>query len=118
MRSPFLVLAVLSILGAAHDANAACAEKRSRDPSFVELSVPDDAIRPAGVADFSFITEETTVDALIAKVGPPDASQGTRKIRLIWCFADATEVWVDTPDRVVIETVRHKGHAIFKRQKK
>ena len=102
----------------AHDATAGCVEKRSRDVSYIELAVPDGAIRPSGVADFSFIDDDTTVDALIAKVGPPDASQGTRKIRLIWCFADATEVWVDTPDRVIIETVRHKGHEIFKRKKK
>ena len=115
MKTPLLVLVGLL---AAHDATAACSEKRSRDPSYIELSVPDGATRPTGVADFSFITDDTTVDALIAKVGPPDASQGTRKIRLIWCFADATEVWVDTPDRVIIETVRHKGHEIFKRKKK
>ena len=111
-------LLVLGGLLAVHDATAACAEKRSRDPSYIELSVPEGATRPAGVGDFSFIDDATTVDALIAKVGPPDASQGTRKIRLIWCFADATEVWVDTPDRVVIETVRYKGREIFKRKKK
>jgi hypothetical protein len=111
-------LFVLASLFAAHDASADCEEKRSRDPSFIELAVPDGAIRPASVADFSFITDETTVDALIAKVGPPDASQGTRTIRLFWCFADTTEVWVDTPDRVIIEAVRHKGHVIFKRAKK
>jgi hypothetical protein len=112
--------ALLALLGllAAHDASAACAEKRSRDPSYIELSVPDGAIRPTGVADFSFIADDTTVDALIARVGPPDASQGTRKIRLIWCFADSTELWVDTPDRVIIETVRHKGREIYKRRKK
>jgi hypothetical protein len=111
-------LLLLAILFAAHDASAACAEKRSRDTSFVELAVPDGAIRPTGVADFGFITDETTVDALIAKVGPPDASQGTRTIRLIWCFADTTEMWVDTPDRVVIESVRHNGKSIFRRGKK
>ena len=111
-----LALTVL-FLAAAHDANAGCAEKRSRDPSYIELAVPEGAIRPTGVADFSFIADDTTVDALIARVGPPDASQGTRKVRLIWCFADSTEVWVDTPDRVIIETVRHKGHEIFKRRK-
>ena len=61
---------------------------------------------------------ETTVDALIAKVGPPDASQGTSVIRLIWCFADSTELWLETPDRVIIESVRHKGKVIFKRAKK
>jgi len=115
MKIPLLVLALLFI---GRDASAACAEKRSRDSSFVELAVPDDAIRPAGVEDFSFITDETTVDALIAKVGPPDASSGTRTIRLIWCFADSTELWVDTPDRVIIETVRHKGHSTYQRGRK
>jgi hypothetical protein len=111
-------LSILSFIGVAQNADAACSEKRSRDVSFVELAVPDDAIRPTGVADFSFVTDETTVDALIAKVGPPDASQGTRVIRLIWCFADSTELWVETPDRVIIESVRHNGKAIFKRAKK
>jgi hypothetical protein len=114
MKTPLLVLAVLF---AAQNAHAACAEKRSRDPSFIELSVPDGAIRPASVANFGFINDETTVDALIARVGPPDASQGTRTIRLIWCLADLTEVWVDTPDRIIIETVRHNGKATFKRAK-
>jgi len=115
MKTPLLVLALLF---AAQNAGAACSEKRSRDASFVELAVPEDAIRPTGVADFSFITDETTVDALIARVGPPDASQGTRTIRLIWCFADSTELWVETPDRIVIESVRHGGKSIFKRAKK
>jgi hypothetical protein len=115
MKNAFLVIALLV---AAQNANAACAEKRSRDASFVELAVPEGAIRPTGVADFSFITDETTVDALVAKVGPPDASQGTRITRLIWCFADTTELWVDTPDRVIIETVRYKGKDIFRRGKK
>ena len=87
MKTSFYLLALISLTVAAHDASVACVEKASRDPSFIELAVPDDAIRPTGVADFSFITDETTVDALIAKVGPPDASQGTRTIRLIWCFA-------------------------------
>ncbi|HEU5134756.1 MAG TPA: hypothetical protein VFU13_06395 [Steroidobacteraceae bacterium] len=111
-------LLVLSLLFATYDAAAACVEKRSRDPSFIELAVPDDAIRPAGVADFSFITDDTTVDALVARVGPPDASSGTRVTRLIWCFADGTELSVETPDRVIIESVRHKGKEIFRRGKK
>ena len=110
-------LLILASLFAIHDASAACAEKRTRDPSFVELAVPEDAIRPASIADFGFVTGETTVDALIAKVGPPDASQGTRSIRLIWCLADS-EVWVETPDRVIIESVRHNGKTLFRRAKK
>ena len=44
MKSPLPVLAlpVLFLLGAAHDASAACAQKRSRDVSFVELAVPEE----------------------------------------------------------------------------
>ena len=114
MKTP---LPVLALLFAAQHADAACSEKRSRDASFVELAVPEDAIRPTGVADFSFITDETTVDALIARVGPPDASQGTRVIRLIWCFADSTELWVETRDRVIIESARHKGKDFYRRGK-
>jgi hypothetical protein len=110
-------LAILALFFAAHDAGAACAEKRSRDPSYIELAVPDGSIRPTGPADFSFITDDTTIDALIAKVGPPDASQGTRVTRLIWCFADTTELWVDTRDRVIIESARHKGKEFFRRSK-
>jgi len=111
-------LLILLLLMATHDAVAGCAEKRSRDPSFVELAVPDDAIRPAGVDDFRFITDETTVDALVTRVGPPDASQGSRITRLIWCFADGTELSVETTDRVIIESVRHRGKDIFRRGKK
>ena len=111
-------LLTFALLFAAQNATAGCAEKRTRDPSFVELAVPDDAIRPTGVADFSFINDETTVDALIAKVGPPDASQGTRTITLIWCFADQTELSLETPDRVIIASVHHKGHEIYRRKKK
>jgi len=112
------MLLVLALVFATHDAAATCTGKHSRDPSFVELAVPDDAIRPAGVADFSFINDETTVDALVAKVGPPDAAMGSRITRLLWCFADGTELSVETPDRVTIESVRHKGKDIFRRGKK
>jgi hypothetical protein len=77
-------------------AQAACKEKRSRDVSFVELAVPDGAIRPAGPQDFGFVTDDTTYDQLVAKVGPPDAAQGTRVSYFIWCFADGTETKVAT----------------------
>jgi hypothetical protein len=108
----------LALMFAAHEAGAACAQKRSRDPSFVELMVPDGAPRPAGVDDFRFITDETTYDQLVATVGPPDAAQGTRVSYFIWCFADGTELSVATKDRVIIEFVRHQGKKIFKRGKK
>jgi hypothetical protein len=97
---------------------AACKEKRSRDPSFIGLTVPDDAIRPAGPQDFAFVTDDVTYDQLVAKVGPPDASQGTRVSQYFWCFADGTELTVHTRDRVVIEQIRHAGKQIYKRGKK
>lgn len=105
------------LLAAAAEGSAGCSEKRSRDVSFVELAVPDGAKRPAGVDDFRFIDDTTTYDELVAKVGPPDASQGTRVSYYIWCFADGTELMVGTRDRVSIEMVRHAGKQIYKRAK-
>jgi len=102
----------------ADPALAACKEKRNRDPSFVELVVPDGAIRPAGAQDFGFVSDEVTVDQLFARVGPPDASQGTRVTFYIYCFADGTELTVATRDRAAIEYIRHDGKMIFKRGKK
>jgi hypothetical protein len=111
-------LLAFALLFAAGQVNAGCAEKRARDVSFVELAVPEGAIRPAGADDFRFVTDETTFDALVAKVGPPDASQGTRISYYIWCFADGTELQVGTRDRVTIESVRHEGKYLYKRGKK
>jgi hypothetical protein len=108
----------LALLFATHEAGAACSEKRSRDVSFMELAVPDGAPRPNGAQDFSFITDETTIDQMISKVGPPDASQGTRISTFIYCFADGTELSVVSRDRVTIDSVRYKGKQIFKRGKK
>jgi hypothetical protein len=110
-------LLVLTLMFGAHEAGAACKEKRSRDVSFVELAVPEGARRPAGAHEFGFIDDSTTVDQLVAKVGPPDASQGTRTTFLIWCFADGTELMVASRDRVAIDSVRHDGRQIFKRGK-
>ena len=112
------LLLALTLMFAAHEAGAACSEKRSRDPSFVELAVPDDAPRPAGASDFSFVTDETTYDQLVAKVGPPDASSGSRTSYFIWCFADGKELLVATKDRIVIDFMRYDGHQIYKRGKK
>jgi hypothetical protein len=111
-------LLTLTLLFAAHEASATCAQKRNRDVSFIELAVPDGARRPTGVEEFTFINDETTVDELVAKVGPPDAAQGTRVSSFIWCFADGTELYVASRDRVAIDSVRHKGKEIYKRAKK
>jgi hypothetical protein len=119
MRTRNLLLAA-ALFAAMHalPAGAACKEKRSRDPSFIELSVPEGAIRPAGAQDFAFVTDETTYEQLVAKVGPPDASQGTRISQFIWCFADGTELMVYTRDQVGIEQIRHNGKLHYKRPNK
>lgn len=108
----------LTLMFAAHEASAACSQKRSRDTTYVELAVPDGAKRPSSVEEFRFITDDTTYDELVAKVGPPDAAYGTRTSYLIWCFADGTEAIVGTKDRVAIESVRLDGKQTFKRTKK
>jgi hypothetical protein len=114
-----LIAAALLSAAVAMPAQALCKQKRSRDPSFIELAVPDDAIRPKGAQDFSFVTDEVTYDQLVAKVGPPDASQGGGRMSyFIWCLADETEVSVATRDRVAIESIRHDGKSLFKRAKK
>jgi hypothetical protein len=116
-RSALLAIALLAPAFASN-AQAACKEKRSRDVSFVELAVPDGAIRPAGPQDFAFVTDDTTYDQLVAKVGPPDAAQGTRTAYFIWCFADGTELKVATPDNIAITEIRHEGKLVYKRGKK
>jgi hypothetical protein len=103
-------------------ANAAwaipCAEKRNRDPSFVALAVPEDALRPSGATDFSFVNDDTTIEQLFAKVGPPDASSGSGLYQFIYCFADGTELRVISRDRIAIDAIRHDGKQIYKRKKK
>ena len=116
LRHTLLMVALLA--AAAGPAPAACKEKRSRDVSFVELAVPEGAIRPAGAQDFTFVTDDTTYDQLVAKVGPPDAAKGSGVSYYIWCFADGTELTVATPDRVVINDIRHEGKLLYKRGKK
>jgi len=118
MKDMKALLLALTLMFVAQEADAACTKKHSSDTTYVELAVPDDAIRPSSVEDFRFITDETTYDQLVAKVGPPDAATGTRISYFIWCFADGTELMVATKDRVIIENVRYDGHQIYKRGKK
>lgn len=118
MRQRHVLLAGVLLSVCAVGAQAACKEKRNRDPSFIELAMPDGSIRPSGVQDFAFVTDDVTYDQLVAKVGPPDASQGSSLAQYIWCFADGTELNVYTRDRVVIEQIRHSGKQIYKRKKK
>ncbi len=118
MRQRQILLAGVLLSVCAVGAQAACKEKRNRDPSFIGLAVPEGSIRPSGAQDFAFVTDEVTFDQLIARVGPPDASQGSRLSQYFWCFDDGTELSVYTRDRVVIEQIRHAGKQIYKRRKK
>lgn len=119
MKTSHLITGGALLLGAwVQTADAGCAQKRSRDPSFVELAIPDGARRPENAQEFAFVNDDTTVDQLVEKVGPPDASQGTRMIYLVWCFADGKELTLATRDRVVIDYIRHDGKQIYKRAKK
>ena len=114
-----LLITVMLFAAVATPAGAACKERRNRDPTFIELTVPDGAIRPAGAQDFAFVTDEVTYDQLVTKVGPPDASQGRGRVNFyIWCLADGVEVIVATRDGVAIESIRHDGKQVYKRKKK
>ena len=113
------LLLALTLMFAAHEAGAACAEKRSRDPSFVELAVPDDAPRPAERRGLPLHHRR---DHLRSARRQGRAARRRARARapatFIWCFADGTELTVATKDRVVIESVRYDGKEIFKRAKK
>jgi hypothetical protein len=113
---PYLLAGLLLV--AASCADAACSEKRSRGPQFVELAVPDGAPRPKGAEDFNFIDDTTTIGQLTAKVGPPDASDGDSVPVLVYCLPDGSEMRIGSRDGSTIEFVRHDGKQIFKRKKK
>lgn len=110
--------ALLVAAALATPAQSACQQKRSRDASFVELAVPEGAPRPSGPADFGFVSGDTTLAQLIATVGPPDASSGTRISYYIWCLADGSEISVSTRDGMSIEQIRHAGKLLYKRARK
>ena len=118
MTATRVAVAVLLACFTVHATQAACLQKRSRDLSFVELAVPAGAPRPAGIEEFRFITDATTLEELTARVGPPDAASGTRVSYYIYCFADGSEAWVASRDKLTIDSVRHAGKLIFKRGKR
>jgi hypothetical protein len=96
-----------------------CVDKHARDPTFVQLAIPDNAPRPADAGAFSIVDGTMTVEKLGEKIGPPDGSMGsgTRTTILVWCVPDG-EVRVSTRDGSTIESVRHNGKVVFERKKK
>jgi hypothetical protein len=94
-----------------------CVDKHARDPSFVQLAVPENAPRPTDISAFSGIDETISVEKLTAKIGPPDGSMGDTITVLIWCLPDG-EVQVSTRDGTTIDRVRHNGKVLYDRKKK
>jgi hypothetical protein len=113
---PYLIAGLL--LSAASQANAACAQKHSRSPQFVELAVPDGAPRPKSADDFSFINDATTIEQMTAKIGPPDAADSERTPVFVYCLPDGSEIRIGSRDGSLIDYVRHNGKEIYKRKKK
>ena len=96
-----------------------CVDKHARDPTFVQLAIPDNAPRPADATAFSIVDDAMTVETLSGKIGPPDGSMGsgTKTTILVWCVPDG-EVRVSTRDGSTIESVRHNGKVVYERKKK
>jgi hypothetical protein len=72
------------------------------------------APRPASADDFKFVGDTTTLEELQVRVGPPDATKGSR--RYLWCLASGTIIEVESPDGTVIKSVRVDGKAAYKRK--
>ena len=107
-------LAVVVMSFAANLAAAGCPDKLQRNPDFLALAVDDKAPRPKSTDDFKFISSETTIDALNAKVGPPDGTIGAH--RFLWCLADSTVIEVESRSGTDIRTVRVNGKTTYKRK--
>jgi hypothetical protein len=111
------LLAALPLLALTGTAHGACKDQ-SRDSTYVQLAVPEGAPRPADAGAFAFIGDGTTLQQVVAKVGPPDASAGVRPGRLIWCLPDGSEVSIASADGTTILNVRHGSKALYKRGRK
>jgi hypothetical protein len=110
----FGLLAFAAVTGA----NAGCPEKHSRSATFMELSVPEGAPRPADVNAFGIVNDDMTIAKLFASVGPPDASDGGSSPVYFYCLPDGSEVRVGSRDSSTIDYVRHDRKEIFRRKKK
>jgi hypothetical protein len=93
-----------------------CPERLQRDPLYVELAIDDKVPRPTSVDDFKFITDETTLDELKARLGTPDAAKGANQF--LWCLPDGTVMTVLSRDGSEIREVRASGKLFYKRKKK
>jgi hypothetical protein len=114
----FILLATLACCATAAQAGN-CVDKHANDPNFMQLSVAENAPRPADAGAFSIVDGSLTMEKLTEKVGPPDGStsSGLRTTILVWCVPDG-EVRVSSRDGSTIDQVRHNGKVVFDRKKK
>lgn len=112
-----ICLSALLLLAAA-GAHAGCPEKHSRSVTFMELSVPEGAPRPADANAFSVVNDDMSVAQLFAAVGPPDASDGATTTIFVYCLPDGSEVRIGSRDGTTIDYVRHDRKELYKRKKK
>ena len=117
MRNTLCFIALAGCASLAQAGN--CIDKHANDPNFVQLTVAENAPRPADATAFSIVDENLTIDKLSERVGPPDGSTSTgiRTTILVWCVPDG-EVRVSTRDGSTIDQVRHNGKVVFDRKKK
>jgi hypothetical protein len=114
MRTLLPALLMLAAAGA----NAGCPAKHSRADTFMELSVPEGAPRPADANAFNVVNDDMTIAKLFAAVGPPDASDGATTTIYVYCLPDGSEVRVGTRDGTTIDYVRHDREELYRRKKK
>lgn len=114
MNMKYALIASLALC--ANAAFGACPERLQRDPLYVELAIDDNVPRPTSVDDFKFITDDTTLDQLKAKLGTPDAARGSSQY--LWCLPDGTVMTVLSRDGTEIREVRAAGKIFYKRKKK
>jgi hypothetical protein len=107
---------IAALVFCANAASGACPERLQRDPLYVELAIDDNVPRPTSVDDFRFITDDTTLDELKAKLGSPNATKGSNQF--LWCLADETVISILSRDGTEIREVRASGKLIYKRKKK
>lgn len=100
----------------ANAAFGACPERLQRNPEYVEFAIDDAVTRPTSIDDFKFITDDTSLDQLKAKVGTPNAAKGAKQ--LLWCLPDGMVITVLSLDGSEIREVRADGKLVYKRKKK
>jgi hypothetical protein len=93
-----------------------CAQPTATVPSSAQAGRVYPRPSTRSVAEFTFIGLSTTVEAAMARLGPPDAnvcvSSGYHNA-LIYILADGTSIAIDTDGGARILSVRHGQTVLF-----